>query len=118
MNLSEPFIRKPVMTTVLTVSVRSSPLIWTNFSRLSSHKSAICRDPRGVMLLSTLPPVWEGHLQGLENPGLLRIRTGQARHAVGLIQGIGEQTETIERGYGVRDRDAMRRVLRGAKRSR
>ena len=68
------------------------------FFLLSSHKSAICRDPRGVMLLSTLPPVWEGHLQGLENPGLLRIGTGQARHAVGLIKGIGEQTETIERG--------------------
>ena len=39
------------------------------FFLLSSHKSAICRDPRGALLLSTLPPVWEGHLQGLENPG-------------------------------------------------
>ena len=88
------------------------------FFLLSSHKSAICRDPRGVMLLSTLPPVWEGHLQGLENPGLRRIGTGQARHAVGLIQGRGEQTETMERSEGVRDRDAMRRVLRGAQHSR
>src|SRR3989475_11613675 len=42
------------------------------FVLLSSHKSAICRDPSRVMLLSTLPPVWEGHLQGLENLGLLR----------------------------------------------
>ena len=67
------------------------------------------------MLLSTLPPVWERHLQGLENPGLLRIGTRQARHVVGLIQGIGQQTETIESGEGVRDRDAMRRVLRRAK---
>ncbi len=70
------------------------------------------------MLLSTLPPVWAGHLQGLENLGLLRIGAGQARHAVGLIQGIGQQTETIESGYGVRNRDPMRRVLRGAKCSR
>jgi hypothetical protein len=50
------------------------------------------------MLLSTLPPRWEGHLQGLENLGLLRIGAGQARHAGGLIQGIGQQTETIESG--------------------
>ena len=70
------------------------------------------------MLLSTLPPVWEGHLQGLENPGLLRIGTGQARHAVRIIYGIGQQTETIERGYGVRESDSMRRVLRRAKRGR
>src|SRR6266571_3894048 len=88
------------------------------FVLLSSHKSAICRDPSRVMLLSTLPPVWEGHLQGLENLGLLRIGAGQARNAVGLIQGIGQQTETIESGYGVRNRDPMRRVLRGAKCSR
>jgi hypothetical protein len=65
---------------------------------LSSDISVACRDPRGAMFLSTLPPVWEGHLQGLENPGLLRIGAGQARHAVGIIQGIGQQTETIERG--------------------
>jgi hypothetical protein len=50
------------------------------------------------MFLSTLPPVWEGHLQGLKNPGLLRIGAGQARHAVGIIQRIGQQTETIECG--------------------
>ena len=50
------------------------------------------------MLLSTLSPVWEGHLQGLENPGLLRIGAGQARYTVGLIEGVGQQTETIERG--------------------
>jgi hypothetical protein len=66
-------------------SDRSSSLIWTQISLLSSNKSTICRDPRGAMLLSTLPPVWEGHLQGLENPGLLRIGAGQARHAVGII---------------------------------
>ena len=70
------------------------------------------------MLLSPLPPVWEGHLQGLEHPGWLRIGTGQARHAVGIIQGIGEHTETMESGEGVRDRHAMRRVLRGTKRRR
>src|SRR5215831_2909293 len=70
------------------------------------------------MLLSTWPPGWEGHLQGLENPGLLCIRAGQACHAVGVIEGIGQQTETIESGYGVRDRDPMRLVLRGAKRGR
>src|SRR2546428_9010603 len=88
------------------------------FVLLSSHKSAICRDPSRVMLLSTLPPVWEGHLQGLENLGLLRIGAGQARHAVGLIQGVGQQTEKIEGGHGGRNRDPMRRVLRGAKCSR
>jgi hypothetical protein len=57
-------------------SDRSSPLIWTQFFLISSNKSAICRAPRGAMLLSTLPPVWKGHLQGLENPGLLRIGAG------------------------------------------
>ena len=57
---------------------------------LSSNTSVSCRDPRGAMLLSTLPPRWERHLQGLENPGLLRIGAGQARHAGGLIQGIGQ----------------------------
>src|SRR5215510_10059735 len=57
---------------------------------LSSNTSVPCRDPRGAMLLSTLPPRWERHLQGLENPGLLRIGAGQARHAGGLIQGIGQ----------------------------
>jgi hypothetical protein len=57
---------------------------------LSSNTSVSCHDPRGAMLLSTLPPRWERHLQGLENPGLLRIGAGQARHAGGLIQGIGQ----------------------------
>ena len=50
------------------------------------------------MFLSTLPPMWEGHLQSLENPGLLRIGAWQARHAVGIIYGIGQQTEPIECG--------------------
>src|SRR5215510_2947136 len=65
-----------------------------------------------------LPAAWEGHLQGLENTGLLVIGAGEACDAVGVVEGIGQQTEAVERVKRILKRDPVRVLLGGAERRR
>ena len=53
-------------------------------------------------------------MQRLEKAGLLVIGAGQARHAVGVVERIGQQTEPVERVKRILKRDAVRIIFRGA----
>ena len=86
--------------------------------QLSSDKLGTCGDAQRAMFLSTGSLAREGDLQGLENTGLLVIRAGEARDAVGVVQGIGQQTEAVERVKRIRQCDPVRVLFRGAERRR
>src|SRR5919199_3214376 len=80
---------------------------------LSSGTSGTWGDAKRAMLLSTCPLAREGDLQGLENPGLLVVGAGEACDAVGAVEGIGQQTEAVQRVQCVPERDAVRLVFGG-----
>ena len=54
-------------------------------------------------------------MQGLEDAGLLVVGAGEVRDTMGVIQGIGEQTEPVEGVQSILYCDPVRIVLGGAK---